>query len=408
MKMKNNLFLLLSILYGCSVFGQLETYNKKAKLNGISEQWHSITIPKTVFKEVKDDLTDIRIYGITPNDTLEAPYILNILKGKTTKKQINFKRLNTTKNSKGHYFTYETNTNEILNSLQLNFKNSNFDWPVTLEGSQNQNEWFTILEDYRILSITNNQTSYRFTTLNFKDSKFKYYRVLIKTEEEPIVNSASIFKNDTIKASYQEYEIKNFKTSEKEKTTLITIDLNQKAPISYLKLNVENKIDYYRSIEFQYIADSVNTEKGWKYSYKNMGSDMLTSLENNEFSFRNTIAKKIRIQVRNYDNQPLKIKSAEVKGYVHQLTARFSEPADYYLTYGNPLIYAPNYDIAQVGFNIPKKASLLKLEAEEVIPHKEKPTVAPLFENEWWLWGIMGVVMLVLGGFTLKMMQKKA
>lgn len=111
--------------------------------------------------------------------------------------------------------------------------------------------------------------------------------------------------------------------------------------------------------------------------------------------------------VQNQDNQPLQIESAEAKGYVHELIARFTKPATYYLVYGKANSRQPQYDISQATTTIPNELSSLTLGAMQEIPKKQLPTVAPLFENKLWLWVVMGIIILVLGGFTLKMMQKK-
>ena len=62
---------------GGFAYGQMDTYNYKMELGGISEPWHKIILPNAVFGQVANDLYDIRIYGISAaNDTIEAPYLL--------------------------------------------------------------------------------------------------------------------------------------------------------------------------------------------------------------------------------------------------------------------------------------------------------------------------------------------
>src|SRR5690554_1446043 len=89
-------------------FGQMNEYNYKIELKGISEPWHKIILPEDIFGKVSKDLSDIRLYGITAsNDTIEAPYILNITKEKIQQREITFRQLNTSFNDKGYYFTFE-------------------------------------------------------------------------------------------------------------------------------------------------------------------------------------------------------------------------------------------------------------------------------------------------------------
>ncbi|QLG44176.1 DUF3999 family protein [Costertonia aggregata] len=408
MRTKNKLVFYIAILSCLNAVAQLHTYDKKMQLNGVSELWHSIQLPDDVFESVKDDMADIRIYGITQSDTLEVPYILKYSAASEIEAEANFKLINTTSTNDGYYYTYEFPISTSLNQIAFSFGNTNFDWKANLEGSQDQTKWFTILEDYRILSIRNQQTDYSFTQLDFPDSKYQYFRLFIKTKDKPELLRTSLISNESIPATYTDYPVKNINVSEKGKETYIDIDLKQRAPVSYLKLDIADTIDYYRNISFQYVFDSVKTEKGWIYNYKNLGYAMLTSIEDSEFTLRSTLAKKLRAKIKNYDNQPLKINTVTVKGYQYYLNARFTEQAQYYLAYGKKQALRPVYDITEQTFAIPENISALTLGQEEIIPKKEIVTNAPLFENKWWLWGIMIVIILLLGGFTLKMIQKKA
>ncbi len=407
MNLKINVLFFFGCL-SCSIaVAQLATYDHKMEVSGITDQWHKIALTDPVFSKIGADLNDIRIYGITANDTIEVPYLLQIASEKRTPKEVGFKLLNSASNTKGHYFTYKIMASEAINEIQLDFNKENFDWNIRLEGSQDQKEWFTILKDYRILSIKNDQTDFSFTDLKFLDSKYRYYRLLVKSDKNPELNTAKIVRNVKSGAEYKTHTTTYIDVTTKNKETLIDLDLKQRLPLSFIKINVQNDFDYYRPYSIAYVSDSVQTEKGIKYQYTDLGSGILNSIEKNGLRFNSALAKEIRISIQNFDNQPLQIDAVEAKGYVHELVARFSEPADYYLAYGKTNAKKPQYDISYSVSNIPEKLTLLTLGDEQAIAKKRTATIAPLFENKIWLWAIMGVVILVLGGFTLKMMAKK-
>ena len=100
----------------------------------------------------------------------------------------------------------------------------------------------------------------------------------------------------------------------------------------------------------------------------------------------------------------------ELKGYVNQLFTRVA-PTDknltYFLMYGNERLQKPNYDIVRFENTIPTDIVSLELDAEQEIPQKEVEKVKPLFENSLWLWGLMGIIIVVLTFFTFKMMKKQ-
>ena len=405
--MKTNFLFFFGCLYSLLTFGQLDTYDYKIELSSIKEQWHKIELPTSVFQEVSQNMNDIRVYGVTTTDTLEAPYVLKDGFGDFRRTAVDSKLLNKVSNTKGHYFTYEIPTKEAINLIRLDFENKNFDWKIVLEGSQNQNEWFTILENYRILSIQNEQTVYTFSDLDFPNAKYRYYRILIKTQEKPELSAAKISVDVKSEDKFREFAVNQIEVASKNKQTTLDIDFKERLPISFLKIDIANEVDYYRPLYLEYLSDSVQTEKGWRYSYHEITSGTLTGLKKNEFIFPTTLAQKFRVIIRNNDNQPLTVKGVSAKGYVHELIARFSKPATYYLAYGKANDRKPQYDIAQAKTKIPASLSTLTLGKVQNIPKKEMPTVASLFENEMWLWAVMGLVIVVLGGFTFKMMQKK-
>ncbi|MBU2928899.1 DUF3999 family protein [Winogradskyella psychrotolerans] len=402
--------LFIGFLIGCSTFctAQMATYNYKRTLDDVTDEWHKLKLPDDVFGKVKSDLSDLRIYGITVNDTIEAPYLLQILSDHVIHKTKPFNIINKTKGDKGYYFTFQLNSEATINQINLNFKEQNFDWKIELQGSQNQQEWFTLLEDYRILSIRNETTDYKFTKLVFPDAKYSFFRLIVKHNEQPELVSAQLSKHEISGGSFVEHHIKKFETNDVKtiKTTEINLELDQTVSMSQIHVDVSNTFDYYRPLKIEYRNDSVKTEKGWNYYYKTITNATLNSLESNSFNVDNTIAKHLKLTIYNSDNQPLSIDGVSVKGYEYQVIARFTEPADYMLVYGNSSTRRPNYDIARFETKVPKDLRALKVGKEQEILKPEEQTVKPLFENSYWLWGIIGVVILILGGFTLKMLKK--
>jgi len=49
----------------------------------------------------------------------------------------------------------------------------------------------------------------------------------------------------------------------------------------------------------------------------------------------------------------------------------------------------------------------LELGGEQLILKTPVEVVSPLFENKWWLWGIMGAIVLLLGWFSVGMLKGK-
>lgn len=405
----NKSVLFLILLLAEISFAQLNTYDYSREINGISNTWHSIELPDAVFGKVYNNLNDFRIYGITKTDTIEVPYLLRIASEKQTDKKIDFTLLNSSKKGNDYFFTFEIPSERTINEINLNFKQQNFNWLVKLEGSQDNNEWFSIIENYRILSIKNGQTDYKFTNVKLPKSKYRYLRLQITSDKKPEIITAETQLSSFDPPVFKSYSIKSFSVIEnkKSKKTIVELDFLGPLPLSLVSLKIKDSVDYYRPVTIKYLADSIQTEKGWKYNFKTVSSSVLSSLENNDLHFYSTITKKLRIEIENFDNRPLQIEGATVKGYAHQLVARFAEPAKYYLVYGNPNANEPNYDISKFSENIPLNISAVRLSEEKPIDKKIDSKRSPLFENKLWLWIIMGLIICLLGWFTIKMILKK-
>ena len=409
MKMRIKILAIL-LLPACTFsFAQIGEYSYKRELKGISEPWHKIILPDEVFGHISQELTDIRIFGITAgSDTIEAPYILRLATEKVSIREVAFKIINASHNDKGHYFTFEIPAPEPINQIKLDFGQRNFDWQITLEGSQNQIDWFTVVENYRILSIKNGITDFQFTTLSFPASKYQYFRLLIDSREKPDLTAAIIALYEMTEGTFRNYPIRKFDVNENRETrqTEIEIGLNMPVAVSHVKIDVKDSFDYYRPVTIKYLTDSINTEQGWKYNYSTLTSGILNSIENNEFQFSSTTVQQLKIIIHNHDNQPLTINDLQVKGYVHELIARFSEQATYFLIYGNKASPRPNYDIDRFTDKVPATLTALVPGNELTIEKEQIPLIDPLFKNKLWLWTIMGLIIVLLGWFSVKLIRK--
>jgi hypothetical protein len=134
---------------------------------------------------------------------------------------------------------------------------------------------------------------------------------------------------------------------------------------------------------------------------------MLSSVGGNVFTFNNIIIKKLKIVIENNDNEPLQIDSVELAGDVYSLFCRFTEPATYYLTYGNDHANRPQYDLDRFIDKIPEHLKPLQLGNEQRTGERITGNSKPLFQKKIWLWTIMTLIILLLGWFSIGMIRNK-
>ncbi len=403
----------LGCLIGCSVNGFSQEgflYKRKIELKKDSLNWNSVEIPDEMYDKVKSDLSDIRIFGFKDNDTIEIRYTIHKNPDFEFDRNQELKIINQSVSDGKYYFTVQT-SNETLNQLGLKFRNENFDWKVNLEGSHNQSQWFTVLDDYRILAIHNSETNYRFEDLFFSDSQYKYYRISINSQEQP--NLQKVYSNHYHSKDSLEFRTITIdklvtKTDKKNKITTIEFSLEKPVPVYSVSLIPSKIIDYNRTVTVEYLQDSTKTEKGIIKHYSYFSSGILSSEHSREFSSsgRNSkFIKDFKITINNEDNQPLEIHSVVLKTFYFNILLSVDDyDSEYYLYYGNQNSFAPSYDAYY--FNNVEKNKVY-LSEEITITQKEEITSTPLFENKLWLWGIMILTIVILGYFSVNMVFNK-
>ncbi len=409
MRLKASAALIIFVLCFGSGFAQIREYGYLREITGVSGQWHRLVLPDEIFGRLRPGFPDIRVFGITPGgDTTEAPYLLRRTKSVATVVESSFNTINVSHNDKGHFFTFEASEPTTINQIDFTFNQNNFDWLLVLEGSHDQLAWFTILENYRIVSINNPLTNYSFTKVSFPSANYRYYRLLVKSKEKPGLLSADFSQKTLIPGVLKTYLPTNTTTAQdkERKQTLIDIELPLPVPLSSVEIGVNEIFDYYRPLKVSYLTDSTGTANGWHHNYLPLATGTLNSMEANAFSFPETVVKKLRVTVHNHDNPPLTFSGVEVKGHVHELVIRITEPGTYFLAYGNARVAMPVYDLGRFAQNIPEDLTLLQLGGEQSFEQAPAGPKPGLFANQAWLWAVMGAIMLSLGWFSFRMIRK--
>jgi hypothetical protein len=244
--------------------------------------------------------------------------------------------------------------------------------------------------------------------LKFPSSQFNYYRLLVKSKDKPKLNKAYFTEQLTTKGEYRHYKVNSVSTifEQDTKQTIVNVKFDQPIRGNQVEFFIKEDFDYYRNFKLQYLKDSIKTERGWKKIYSHLMNGVLSSLEENKFQIENTTFQELQLSINNGNNTPINVDSISVKGPIYKLSARFLEDAKYFLVYGKSFDQRPTYDVAQFQENIPKNLNHLSLGVHKVIKKKESKTSSPLFENVYWLYGLMFVIIVVLGWFSIGMIKK--
>ncbi|CAN5475816.1 hypothetical protein BH09BAC3_BH09BAC3_34550 [soil metagenome] len=386
-------------------YAQTDDFQFKRDIENVTVQgWYQIKLPPEVIEHTQSDFRDIRIYRINNTDTIEVPFLLKVKDDKITETTISKPVINKSNKDGKLYITLEMKK-ERVNHIHLDFSENNFDGLVTIEGSDNQEEWFSILEKRRILSINDQDVDFNFTSLNFPMSNYGFLRLQIEANKPLDFQSASLKKIETIPGKTSSKQLTwSARIDKKVKHTATEISFQRMSLINQIKVDITSDNDYYRPFTLEILRDSVKSEQGWLFYYDVVANGYLTSTDSSAITFQPVKTKKLRLIIRNFDNPTVNIKNIKVSGPDVVLIAKIN-PGENLLMYDDPRLQAPHYDLSYFENNIPLDNPVATLR-DEIRLGQQTPAIQPFFEQKFWLWIAMGAIIALLGFFTIRMIKK--
>lgn len=413
MKLTRNIVIVL-LLSTSSAFAQFSNYNYSCRLGAVTKnEFYSIPLSPEILAHSKAGFNDLRIYNLAENDTTEIPYLLEYKGDKTEEMPIGFELINDVSHLKCCSFvTLKMNKSKVINSIHLDIAENNFDKILSIQGSNDNKEWFTIKQHLRITGFDNGNNSFRSTSINFPSAEYSYFRISFDHDASTkvTVTNAYAYENKTSKGHYDELQIKSKKQTEnkKEKTSELIVELADNYMLSYISLKSNDKNDFYRNINIYRSVGTYHTPKGDEESWQMINSGVIASNTDNILTLGNEQTKKIRIEIINYDNQPISMDEVKLFSESITLTAKLPVSDQLYLVYGNENIAAPVYDLVHFRDKIPASLPVVVTGKEELKSAVTMNASAePLIKNKIWLWAVMLILILLIGYFALNMLKKE-
>lgn len=397
-------FLFITLATALSGFAQ-EDFNKKMNLNQLSPGWYKGYLPYEVVNNASIGLDDIRILQIVGNDTIEAPYVLMPFDAAHTKVRVSYVALNKSSNKEGYFVTFKLNSEQPITELELVSSHSNYDWNVTLEGSMNQKDWYTIVDHQKLVRIRDGRVNFTHNTLHFPPAQYTYFRVQIESDKDPQLHHSNLYFQKEITTPIFTHKAR-FKsiinTSNKQS---YSIDLQSNKTFNSIQFEFADTLPYYRTFSLYEFIDSVKIKTGWHKNYRLIQSGTLSSLTDNLFQFRVLRTEQLKLEINNYDNPPLSLISVHTFYPKQNLITRIAENGEYSLYFDAPNTRPPHYDLAHFVSKDTVYAPLA-FGKIETIHQNTTESKQPVLESQWWLWGVLILIIATMAFAVFKMMMK--
>jgi hypothetical protein len=373
------------------------------------DAFYRILLSPDVLVHVNDQLTDIRIYD---GDGKEVPYLLESEIPVTQSQE---------------FIEYEIISKEIkpgcctslllrnqkktpIDNIHLVIKNAEAARGASLLGSDDRENWFTLIDNFRIYAPTDAPETHEIKIVDFPWSNYEFY--LLKTKDStyaPLnILSAGYFKEKTSNGKYQELRAKVTATdSVSEKKTYVRIALDALHFMDKLEVAVSGTRYYRRSATLFEKRVHVKGKSREEY-YQPLRNFELTSGRTAVIELPGVRGQQFIIEVENYDNPPLTISSVKAYQLNRYLTAWLPSSDDYKMLFGNANLNAPVYDITFFKDSIPEVTSILHAKSLTLLAGKEQATSTTFFTSKAFIWVAIIGIAVVLGFMSFKLIREQS
>lgn len=407
--LKKILFFITLIWISSNILAQ--EFSWEAELNDIPNNgFYKINISPDIVSASENNNDDIRIYDASDN---EIPFIIDKEQSVNLKEFfVEYKIITNETQRKWPYYSriviHNPKKNEISN-FQLIIRNADVSKNLKLSGSDDAAHWYIIKNKYRFRSIYNDESTSVIKILNFPNSNYEYYEILIDDWRDNPMKIQKVGYFDTAveegkyavitKPELEQEELKD------EKQSLVHVNFPTKQLINKIHLKINGPEFYHREAEILVKDSTTYKKKKPEYFFRPVHSFIISSNSLNNIYFTGFGVKEFFIRIKNYDNQPIEILEINSWQLKHYLVSKLKKDEKYFIRTGNIEIMEPEYDLKYFENEIRKKLSSVSTKKIVDISEKKEVKQKGLQVNKIVVWLVIGGIALLLIYFTSKMIK---
>lgn len=398
---KHNTILIVALIFFLHSSAQ---FKYSVQLNSVKETgFYSIPITPELGSYLKTDLSDLRIID---ENKQAVPYIIDMpLERRIHDVVLLFDQKIINKTTIGSKTTIIIENPDIqgLSNFSFELKNAAAERTGSLSGSDNNKDWFVILDSFILQASGEYTKSTHSQLINFPASNYKYFRLTINNEEKKPLNIIKIGSTmaPSLMDSTEQAFFKNpspaFLQKDTNQYSLLTIAFSRPFQINKVQLSFTGQAFYKRKAKF-FTKLNGSLSSTW---YSREEHNIVISSDNfSGYSIPIIKADTIYLLIENGDNPPLKVSYVSTEVVTRNIIAQLEKDKFYSLLLDNRDAVKPEYDLEQfkdsitnyTPVGIKSIAPLVQIEAD----NKEPP-------NKQWIWPVIIVVLAILSFLTWKL-----
>jgi hypothetical protein len=387
--------ILICLLLFCGLAGA-QSFEYRANLDSVQKSgFFAFNITPELSSMLKTDFRDLRI-----NDKTEKPVPWLVASQILMLRPDFLKALdivqNSTTDSGQSLLIVRNDSKDKINGIFIRFRNAAVSRTINLSGSYDGNKWYSIIENLSLERRFIQDRDSFLENISFPLSSYTFYRVIIYNGKNDPLDIMSVQKLTNRDLPPVHALVENppvgFIRKDSAKTTWIHIANPRRFHISHLGIRVKAPRFFKRQVDIL-----VNDFLIGNFT---IASDSLVS-----FSLPRLNDSVIKMQIYNDDNPPLDISSITTSQNPEQIIAYLDSGKSYQLEMKSADAQLPHYDLVNFKDSIPENIKQIGVSQIVYIPALRTIPPNDLFKKSW-LWATLGVVLIVLALFTIRLTKE--
>jgi hypothetical protein len=403
--MKLNKFIVILL----AANGVLAQHKTTAKIETVKENGlHKIALPPEIRSFSNEELGDFRIWDAKGT---EVPYYF-IPQERSTEIPLFFSEcsiLSKTVLPKNKTSLIFENPKTAIDSIVLCITNSDVTKPYRISGSNDQKEWFGLVNTARLDQLINKEETVVFKTINFPLTSYRYIKIEFDDKKTLPINVLKIgyFANKITFNTPVEIVPKNIKILQipAEKKTQIYIVFDYPQIVNQISFEISQPNLFQRNARIGVNPKKAGNQKGAVFP-ETFTNFELNSNQKNSFSIPQLFEKNFFIEIDNRDNPALTV--SKIRFFQHPVWVIADLKADekYNITTGNPKLRSPEYDLEHFKNNIDSHLPEVKIYAiKHFNSRKTALKVTSIWQQPWFMWLCISLGGMVILYFTSRLVK---
>ena len=402
-QIRMNRILMFFILASQVMFAQ---FKLSAKLEYAPKSGtYQIVLPTKIASVSRQDFSDLRIFDSNEN---EVPYFIveDNLSAKASK--INFEIISRTSDINKKSSVIFKNTNQKLDYINLEIANYSGSKTFIISGSDDNKQWFGILEPTILYDIKGNDLTV-IKTITFPKTNYAFIKIETIDKNSLPINIINVkhFSINYTDRNYQPILAKSIKIVQfkSKKITRIFVDFQNTELIDKLTFDIASPLNYKRNVRLYENTIQKIRRKTVSQEVEFVNSELTPNSNKNLYLNQKRI-KKFVIEIENLDNSPLDINTINFYQKAVIVATSLQSNKKYTLKTDNNEAPFPQYDLSDIQTNDIENLPKVKvLSIEQLHITDTKNAEKQFWNSPVFLWVCIGIATAVVLFFVIALLR---